>query len=253
MPGVRYPPSEGSIIRRRPYLTVGPWSAEEPGGFTRPPGTVMPVGPQCRRPVSGRLSRPVACPGSPGPYRGPDPEWRCAPGLPAPRPRGRAPHGRYPYLARLTSAKSSVPCTAACPRNTSAGQDRRCRRRTPSRGPGNLVPHNQQDCTAGFARETIERSSPAMFGPPPGSIRPASPGTGPANSQPRARPTQQPFPKCGTPTGPRPRTLQDAVSRNSAGAPSRPRRDSSEPGAGAAMRSLTSSWPADRTGARARG
>jgi hypothetical protein len=35
---------------------------------------------------------------------------------------------------------------------------------------GNLVPHNQQDCTAGFARETIERSSPAMFGPPPGSI-----------------------------------------------------------------------------------
>ncbi len=135
MPGVRYPLSE---VRHHQAEALPDGGAMVSGRTRRiypPPGAVMPVGPQCRRPVSGRLSRPVACPGSPGPYRGPDPEWRCAPGLPAPRPRGRAPHGRYPYLARWTSAKSSVPCTAACPRNTSAGQDRRCRRRTPSRGP----------------------------------------------------------------------------------------------------------------------
>ena len=196
--------------------------------------------------VSGRLSRPAACPWSPGPRCGPDPRWGCAPDWSGP-PRPACAARPWPAPVDQREVQRSVH------RRVSAQYQRRSGQALPpsdtiSRA-GNLVPHNQQDCTAGFARETLERSSPAMFGPPPGSI-----GRLPGNWT-----VKQPAPRAAdSTTVPEVWHADGPPSTHSAGS-GQPKfsRGAFAPGCGwpparggAAMRSLTRSWLAARSAAR---
>ena len=267
--------------------TAGPATAAGDGG-TSPPAA-CPAASRESDPGPGPGRRRTPGPGrhyDPGPrapdwaapdWRGPDPRapgWRAA-GPWAPDQRGRGPSPR-----RLTSAKSSVPCSGECPRSTSAGRDTHSRRRPPSLGPATASRTASRTARPG----SQEKRSIDLHQPCSAPLRDrltAFTGSGPANSQPRcrgrlnnrSRSVARPgalvhalWRKWSAEIKPRAGHLP-YTSRREAGhlppdyrvpwhpetpATYRPERPCGRrhAGAGDAMRSLTSSWTSRRTAAR---